>query len=127
MIIQKVFSNPEEEEMLYSVLLNEEELGLFSEIQKEFTGAVKRANKAFKRRIQGMNGKFASGTIDLNPDEAVHFGRELNPYKYLGSKYNVNGRINFRSSEAGKYLTPKEKIKGGLTDKDISFFRKYRN
>ena len=35
MIIQKVFSDLEEEEVLYSVLLDEEELFLFSESAKE--------------------------------------------------------------------------------------------
>ena len=37
MIIQKVFSNIEEEsEKLYSILLSEDEVALFSEFQKEF-------------------------------------------------------------------------------------------
>lgn len=38
MIIQKVFSNIEEEsEKLYSILLSEDEAALFSEFQKEFS------------------------------------------------------------------------------------------
>lgn len=44
MEIQKVFSNIEDpEETLYSVLMNEEELSLFSELQKEFNSKSMKA------------------------------------------------------------------------------------
>lgn len=43
MEIQKIFSNVEDpEENLYSVLMSEEELSLFSEIQKEFNSKVQK-------------------------------------------------------------------------------------
>ena len=48
MIIEKVFSNVEDpEENLYSVLMGEEELSLFSEIQKEFT-SIRKMKKVMK-------------------------------------------------------------------------------
>ena len=77
MIIQKIFSDLEEEEKIYSVLLDEEELSLFSEIQKEFTGAVKRANKAVKRawlEKQGAGGFLGIGK--KTGDEAVRAARK---------------------------------------------------
>ena len=57
MEIQKVFSNIEDpEETLYSVLMSENEVALFSEIQKEFTSVKdlkKAANIAAKVNVQG--------------------------------------------------------------------------
>lgn len=48
MEIQKIFSNVEDpEENLYSVLMSEEELSLFSELQKEFT-SIKKMKKVMK-------------------------------------------------------------------------------
>lgn len=48
MEITKIFSNIEDpEENLYSVLMSEEELSLFSEIQKEFT-SIKKMKKVMK-------------------------------------------------------------------------------
>lgn len=48
MEIQKIFSNVEDpEENLYSVLMSEEELSLFSEFQKEFT-SIKKMKKVMK-------------------------------------------------------------------------------
>lgn len=47
MIIEKVFSNIEEEsEKLYSILLSEDEADLFSEFQKEFNS---KAQKRLRR------------------------------------------------------------------------------
>lgn len=58
MIIQKVFSNIEKEsEKLYSILLSEDEVALFSEFQKEFSkieefvDTVKKARKYNKHRL----------------------------------------------------------------------------
>ncbi len=48
MEIQKVFSDMYDEERIYSVLMSEDELALFSEIQKEFSAPQKIAKKAFR-------------------------------------------------------------------------------
>ena len=65
MEIQRIFSNIEDpEETLYSVLMDEEELAIFSEVQREFTGVVKAANKAAKRawlEKQGAGGFLGLG------------------------------------------------------------------
>lgn len=58
MEIQKIFSEIDTEEKLYSVLMSEEELVLFSEIQKEF-GDIKKANKALKKALEMKAGKEA--------------------------------------------------------------------
>lgn len=46
MEIQKIFSEINTDEKIYSVLLNEEELALFSEIQKEFNNKAQKARRA---------------------------------------------------------------------------------
>ena len=57
MEIQKIFSNIEDpEETLYSVLMSEDEIDLFSEIQKEFASIKnlkKAANISAKVNVQG--------------------------------------------------------------------------
>lgn len=58
MEIQKIFSEINTDEKLYSVLLSEDELALFSEIQKEF-GDIKKANKALKKAWEMKAGKEA--------------------------------------------------------------------
>ena len=63
MEIQKIFSEIDTDEKLYSVLLSEDELTLFSEIsaeleQREF-GKVKQANKALKKALEMKSGKEA--------------------------------------------------------------------
>ena len=46
MEIQKIFSEIDTDERIYSVLLNEDELALFSEIQKEFNSKDQKARRA---------------------------------------------------------------------------------
>ena len=54
MEIQKIFSNVEDpEENLYSIIMSEEELSLFSEFQKEFNS---KAQKALRRRLEIKDG-----------------------------------------------------------------------
>ena len=48
MEIQEIFSDMYDEERIYSVLMNEDEIALFSEIQKEFSAPQKMAKKAFR-------------------------------------------------------------------------------
>ena len=54
MEIQKIYSEIDTEEKLFSVLLSEEELALFSEIQKEFNN---KAQKARLRRLRLSEGR----------------------------------------------------------------------
>ena len=72
MIVQKVFSDLEEEEMLYSVLMDEEEIMMFSEIQKEFTAANKAAKRAWLEK-QGAGGFLGIGK--KTGDETIRRGR----------------------------------------------------
>ena len=80
MEIQKIFSSYDdygyEDERIYSVLMSEEEMMMFSEIQREFTGAVKAANKAAKRawlERQGAGGFLGIGK--KTGDEAIRRAR----------------------------------------------------
>lgn len=68
MIIEKVFSNIEEEsEKLYSILLSEDEMSLFSEFQKEFAKTdkilAKKLGKTIKeiRKNRNMDFSMLSG------------------------------------------------------------------
>lgn len=80
MIIQKIFSSIEEEsEKLYSVLMSEEELSLFSEIQKEF-GNIRKANRIAKKAWEAREGKIIGDAlwrktgINLSPEsEKIYF------------------------------------------------------
>ena len=59
MEIQKIFSNVEDpEENLYSVLMSEDELSLFSEFQKEFNSKAQKEYKIkrFSRTKEGLSG-----------------------------------------------------------------------
>lgn len=87
MEIQKVFSNIEDpEENLYSVLMSEEELSLFSEIQKEFNSkaAKKRNNKYFE----------ALGTEDTR-------GKRTGRVSYND---NFGGTVNFKVGPSSQEL-----------------------
>ena len=68
MEIQKIFSEIDTEEKLYSVLMSEDELSFFSEIQKEFTSkefkAIKRA-KILKEIGTHENGGGFLGSLKL--------------------------------------------------------------
>ena len=61
MEIQKIFSEINTDEKLYSVLMSEDELALFSEIQKEFN------SKAQKKRRRYYDYKIGEKTLN-NPD-----------------------------------------------------------
>ena len=122
MEIQKIYSDPYDEERLYSVLMGEDEIRMF-------TGAVKRANKVSKKIWQETVGRNAVKTgrtwvKTTNPEELRRIGRTMNPHLSLGGVEasvasmgggTLNGKINVRGSNAGKYLTTRQKIKGGLT------------
>lgn len=61
MEIQKIFSNVENpEENLYSVLMDEEELSLFSELQKEF------GDRGLKDAILGSHVGYVTGDMKKN-------------------------------------------------------------
>ena len=56
MEIQKIFSEIDTNEKLYSVLMSEDELALFSEIQKEFNSATKVLNKKYFKEVASKSG-----------------------------------------------------------------------
>ena len=119
MEIQKIFSNVEDpEENLYSVLISEEELSLFSEFQKEFNS---KAQKALRKAWDVKN---ANKVKEAFKDVPQHFekykvsiGRANNPFKSLGGRNvsvgsaggnTLNSRINTKGLiEEG--LTPVRK------------------
>ena len=72
MIIEKVFSNIEEEsEKLYSILLSEDETALFSEFQKEFNS---KAQKELRRKFDTEH----AGKLGNNIRSKVFIGRHKN-------------------------------------------------
>lgn len=91
MEIQKIFSNTEnEEENLYSVLMTEDEVVLFSEFQKEFNS---KAQKALRRKFDTEVGK--SFNPKSNSGVALRFGRKtLRGENYhSGVHRDVTGKI----------------------------------
>ena len=78
MEIQKVFSNIEDpEETLYSVLMSEDEVALFSEIQKEF---------GFKSKVLGVT---APGAYQAK--EAAKYAYDDDEYKKKRGGYALKG------------------------------------
>lgn len=57
MEIQKIFSEIDTDEKLYFVLMNKEELALYSEYQKEFGVFQDIANSGFKRTYKKIRWK----------------------------------------------------------------------
>ena len=135
MEIQKIFSNIEDlEENLYSVLMSEEELSLFSELQKEFNS---KAQKALRKAWDIKNANKVKEAFNDAPQyfekHKVRIGRANNPFKSLGGRNSnvggaggntLNSRINTKGLiEEG--LTPVGKSsdmfkniaknKGGIT------------
>lgn len=89
MEIQKIFTDTEGYERLYSVLLSEEELSLFSEIQKEFNSkAAKLLNSKY---LAQKAKKFPASVSELR-------AREHRPLTVLGvadgSARTINHKIN---------------------------------
>ena len=99
MEIQKVFSDMYDEERLYSVLMNEDELALFSEIQKEFNS---QSQKELRKRLETQigNGNSVRGRQLLNDRKiADELGTTLKYNKKTGlpgflSKNGINQSIN---------------------------------
>ena len=138
MEIQKIFSEVDTDEKLYSVLLSEEELALFSEIQKEFN------SKADDKRLDNeeiARLKFAKKEMKYqkNPKDAeemreyyttgrrTKYGIAKNAAKMGGygaligtaikmNRNAVNAAFESSAKEAGKVLikgTPKAAAIGG--------------
>lgn len=94
-----------EDEKLYSVLMDEDEVALFSEIQKQF-GAIKAANKAAKRAWLERTG--AGGFLGIGKrtgDSAVRNAREKLKGELLDSGRAV------KSTDGWTYV-PKESCAG---------------
>ena len=134
----KVFSSYNEDERLYSVLLNEDEMYLFSEFQKEFNS---KAQKALRKAWDIKNANRVKEAFKDVPQyfekNKVSIGRVNNPFKSLGGiKASVgsaggntlNSRINTKGLiEEG--LTPVTKgshvfksiakNRGGITGESV--------
>ena len=86
----KIFSNNQDNERLYTVLMNEDELRLYSEFQKEFNSkAAKERNKKFLKNIsdrETKNDLYTGKFIELSDEKAKKSANKYNKSK-LG-KYN---------------------------------------
>ena len=90
MEIQKIFSDMYDEERIYSVLMNEDEIALFSEIQKEFNS---KAQKALRKKFDTEVGK--SFHPKASKSEALRSGRKILQDKdyHSGVHRDVTGKI----------------------------------
>ena len=112
MEIQKIFSNVEDpEENLYSVLMSEDELSLFSEIQKEFNS---KAQKALRKAWDVKNANKIKEALDPQYFEKykVRIGREINPFKSLGGR---NASVAAGGNTLNSRINTKGLIEEGLT------------
>ena len=96
MEIQKIFSEIDTDERIYSVLMSEDELALFSEIQKEF-GDVKKANKALKKAWERANAK----NVLVGP-KTVGRLREINQSGSTLTKHERKAGLPVRIHDDGK-------------------------
>jgi hypothetical protein len=109
MEIQKIFSEIDTDEKLYSVLMSEEELALFSEIQKEFASV--RGMKKYGKRLVDEIAKGGGNIGRINASVYRNgYGRNLvdntlNP----GFKKASNGVANYAAKLAGEVATPELK------------------
>ena len=115
MEIQKIFSNVEDpEENLYSVLMSEEELSLFSELQKEFNS---KAQKALRKAWDIKNANKVKEAFNDAPQYfekyKVSIGRTNNPFKSLGGRNSVTGGAG--GNTLNSRINTKGLIEEGLT------------
>ena len=107
MEIIKVFSDSYDEERLYSVLMDEEEIMMFSEIQKEFAtaGTIKNGLRKLKRNIKvaGEEMSLVKPMVtggDLTAKQVHALGR--NQRLALLKNKTVRGTDNFGRPVKGK-------------------------
>lgn len=114
MEIQKIFTDTEGYEKLYSVILSEEELTLFSEIQKEFNSKAQKALRktldlkkglgnpqnpfslAHERKMMATYFPGRRDVVENVERQALRLGRKsnreiINPYRK-----NIHDKINYR-------------------------------
>ena len=133
MEVMKIFSDIEGEEKLYSVLLDEEELYLFSETQKEFTGAIKKANKLRKRAW--LEKQSAGGFLGIGKKsgkEAIKQARKdlfdkVSQESGYGRLQNLNQKINAKGNLIEKEInTPNPKYFYNFGKEDYELTRRYQ-
>ena len=122
MEIQRIFSNIEDpEETLYSVLMDEDELSLFSELQKEFNS---KAQKALRKAWDIKNANKVKEAFKDVPQyfekNKVSIGRSNNPFKSLGGRDAVIGIAG------GNTLNSRINTKG-LIEEDLLPVKKSNN
>ena len=119
MEIQKIFSEDNGEERLYSVLLDETEIELFSEFQKEFNS---KAQKALRKAWDIKNANKVKEAFDNVPQyfekNKVRIGRVNNPFKSLGGINSVTGSAG--GNTLNSRINTKGLIEEGLTPVDKS-------
>ena len=112
MEIQKIFSDEFDDERYYSVLMNEEELVLFSEIQKEFGfnfGSVgkklgiglssrQQAAKSLKQMRSNTNNLVKSGKMNINDRNFQHMKSVDNVRKSHGLPELTKGNNMYYNS-----------------------------
>ena len=91
MEIQKIFSDEYDEERLYSVLMNEEELALFSELQKEF------ALKFIKKKLRDIGIYNNRGILNQagRNDAAEYLKKVRKGSNEMMTKFGIERRNDF--------------------------------
>ncbi len=128
MEIQKVFSDMYNEERIYSVLMNEDELALFSEIQKEFNSkaAKERNNKYFESlgtddvrggktgRVSYKNAKTGGFDFKLGPSsqEINRENAEIIRSRKINGKFNSSYRKTLKKSDFEEFKRLDEALMG---------------
>ena len=146
MEIQKVFSNIEDpEENLYSVLMSEDEIALFSEIQKEFARRdYEGLSNELAEQLRQDRSRIAKNLMDSRKDildDVEYFkkrGQQISVRDYIGSgrstsSYNVNPdmakNINYdnaikkakeKAQEAGKLARDSQHIQDRIANRSAN-------
>ena len=106
----KVFSSFDdygyEDERLYSILMNEDEIALFSEIQKEFNSKAQKALRKAYDLKKGLGVK-NPGSMISTKDDFISLGRVMNRsmprsgHMINNARDRVNASINRKASTFG--------------------------
>lgn len=128
MEIQKIFSEIDTDERLYSVLLSDDELALFSEIQKEFNSkaAKERNNKWRHSQVQSASEIEKSATnrafLQETKEAPISFMRQtkkLKPWQSADPLVRENLRLIKKGKVADNYLQKDINIGGVVNPERI--------
>ena len=128
MEIQKIFSEIDTDERIYSVLMEEDELALFSEIQKEFNSkaAKERNNKWRHSQVQSMSEIEKSATnkafLQETKEAPISFMRQikkLKPWQSADPLVKESLRLTKKGKVADNYLQKDINIGGVVNPERI--------